>query len=464
MKPILSSLVFFFLSTSLICQNADSTIKQKLLDYGLYPYPPIEELQKNIFSDSLIKAQPLSNQDINNDFTNTEDLHWLKEIAQQNKVILLAEEHYHQFISNFRNRILFYLNTVDYYPLIVMEAQYSYTGFINYYLNIEDDKVAAKFYNEYIYDMVTTEDDYNLLQHIRKWNKINSSKKITVGYSDIEHDYKTTIKNVLIPYFKNIDKNIKIDVGNLSTKDMGELLPWFYSLLEKAKKLNLVGDYPFLTPGYISNILVNLESTFKAYYYQFDYYRQKAIVRNLTDLNFFGNYIIAHKVLIHGGNYHMTTHFNYPDKANFYREGSFLEGDFEPTKGKVYSISFHCFSRSLGKVANIDIDSCLQQGSYYISMVKQWQKAFNAKLVDSDKYLLDFNMNDLHKLILKTSILLGHQPILINKFDWSSILEIAKKTDNNLFNELKNWSDDYYRYDKHIFIPGSPFIVAMKKK
>ena len=102
MKTILSSLMFLFLSTSLICQNADSTIKQKLLDYGFYPYPPIEDLQNNIFSDSLIKAQPLSYQDINNDFTNTEDLLWLKEIAQQNKVILLAEEHYHQYISNYR--------------------------------------------------------------------------------------------------------------------------------------------------------------------------------------------------------------------------------------------------------------------------------------------------------------------------------------------------------------------------
>ena len=312
--------------------------------------------------------------------------------------------------------------------------------------------------------MVTTVDDYNLLQHIRQWNKIYPSKKIRVGFSDIEHDYKTTIKNVLLPYFKNIDKNIKIDVDNLSMKDLGDLLPGFFDLLEKAKKINLVGAYPFLTPGYINNILVNLESTFKAYYYQFDYYRQKAIVRNLTDLNFFGNDLITQKVLMHGGNYHMTTHFNYPDKANFYREGSFLADEYEPTKGKVYSISFHCFSRSLGNAADIDIDSCLQQGSYYISLVKQWQRAFNAKLVDRDKYLLEFKLNDLHKLILKSSILLGNQPILINRFDWPSILEIAKKTDGNLFNELNNWSDDYSRYDKHIFIPGSPFILAMKKK
>jgi hypothetical protein len=96
--------------------------------------------------------------------------------------------------------------------------------------------------------------------------------------------------------------------------------------------------------------------------------------------------------------------------------------------------------------------------------VKNWQMAFNQKLVDQDNCLFDFKMNDLHKLIMKTSYSLNHKPILINKFDWVSILETAKKTNNNLFNELKNWSEDYSRYDAHIFIPGSPFIVAMKKK
>jgi len=312
--------------------------------------------------------------------------------------------------------------------------------------------------------MVTTEDEINLLHQVRDWNKLNPAKKITVGYSDIEHDYKTTISKVLLPYFINIDKKINIDVQNLSIKDMGDLLPQFYSLLEKAKQINLTGDYPFITPAYINNILINLESTFKAYYYEFDYYRQKAIVRNLTDTNFFGSFIISHKILLHGGNYHMTTHFNYPDNANFYREGSYLANDFEPTKGKVYSISFHCFSRSLGKAANINLDSCLQQGTYYMNLVGQWQKVLKDKIVDADQFLFDFKMNDLHKLIFKKSYMFGYQPILINKFDWLSILDLAKKSNSNLYHDLKNWSEDYNRYDKHIFIPGSPFIVAVKKK
>jgi hypothetical protein len=312
--------------------------------------------------------------------------------------------------------------------------------------------------------MVGTEDEHNLLTLVRTWNKRNPTKKITLGFSDIEHDFQTTIKQILIPYFRSINDQPDSEMQASSFRKLGEQLPHYYALLEKAKEVNLIGEYPFITPLFISCVLRNLESTYKAYYFQFDYYRQKAIVRNLTDPDFLGSFLISGKAIIHGGNYHATTHFNYPDDANFYREGSYLSEDFLPTKRKVYSISFHSFSRSLGQMAHIDVDSCLQQGSYYISLVKQMQKAFKEKLVKEDEPLFDFKMNDLHRLIMKKALQENGSPFLVRKMNWDALLNIAVKSDSNLYNDLENWENDYSRYDAHVFIPNSPFVTAVKRK
>jgi len=221
------------------------------------------------------RALPLSSAGINNNFSNTTDLAWLQDIGHRNKVILIAEEHYHQTIADFRTRILFYLNTIDRYPLLVMEAQYSYTAYLNYFINLPGDREAEKYYSDVIYDMVPTQDALDLMRLIRKWNKEYPIKKITLGFSDIEHDYRTTIKNVILPYFKKINNEPEPETNNLSIKDLGGMLPHFFTLLDKAKKTNLIGGYPFITPNFIGNVLTNLESTYKAYYFQFDYYRQR---------------------------------------------------------------------------------------------------------------------------------------------------------------------------------------------
>lgn len=466
MKNLLSSLLLASaFAANIFCQTGDSTRTNKLHSLGLYPYPAAEEFKNNILSDSLIKAQPVSADDINDSFTNTNDLEWLKDIAKNNKVVLLGEEHYHEFISNIRNRILFYLNTVDYYPLIVLEAQYSYTGYVNYYINLKDDKEAGKFFDDVMCSLVSSVEEYDLFRHIRRWNMLNPSKKITVGFSDIEHNYWATIKNILLPYFRKIDRDLEIKTDSLSEQELGALLPKFFSLLQKAKEINLTGDYPFLTPQYISNVITNLESIYNSSNYQFDYYRQKAIVRNLTDKNYLGNFLINGKALLHGGAYHMTTHFSYPENGNFLREGSYLNEDFNPTKGKVYSISFHSFFRSLGKAADINLDSCVVQGGGYRYLLGRWQTAYKEKLISCDDYLIDFEISDFHKLFLKIESGFNNSPIVINSINWQAAMNIAKQNKNiNLFNIIKYWEPDHNRYDKHIFIPGSPFIEAMKRK
>ena len=60
------------------------------------------------------------------------------------------------------------MNTYDYFPLIILERPFTYTAFVNYYLQFEDDNEAEVFYEKNLLQIVNTEEEYDLLQHIRR--------------------------------------------------------------------------------------------------------------------------------------------------------------------------------------------------------------------------------------------------------------------------------------------------------
>jgi len=144
-----------------------STDIHELMEMGVYPIDSISS-EIDYVDSSLIKFNTLSLEDINDDFSNIQDLEWLKEIGNDNRAVLLGEDHFNKFIQNLRNRILFTMNTYDYFPLIILERPFTYTAFVNYYLQFEDDNEAEVFYEKNLLQIVNTEEEYDLLQHIRR--------------------------------------------------------------------------------------------------------------------------------------------------------------------------------------------------------------------------------------------------------------------------------------------------------
>jgi hypothetical protein len=445
----------------------DSIANSKLIDMGLYPYNYYDTVKVDYFNNDWINCSPLSEENINDNFSNISDLSWLKDIALKNKVVFLGETHYYNYISNLRNRIFFALNTFDYYPLIVLENKYSMSAYVNYYINIKDEKAAEKFYKEELYDMMSTKDDYYLVQLARKWNKLHPEKKVSIGFHDLEWHYKTTIKRIILPYFQTIDKNYSIDLVALNNIGLGKLIPELRKKCEQAKKVNLIGKYPFITSGYISTVIDNLESTYNSDYYEgspISYYRQKAMIRNLTDTAFLGKYLNKGKIVIHGGGYHATTHFSYPDNANFYREGSYLNNDYALTKGKTYSILLYGFAYSLGEMANIPIDSCVPQGNAYIDMINNFQEAYKKKLIKPDDYCFYGELDNFYNMIIKKGKQFKNKPLLIQSISWENILKSMSENNKKKTNDYINNQDEFERYDRVIYIPCSPIVIANQKK
>jgi hypothetical protein len=72
----------------------------------------------------------------------------LKGIGKENRAVLGGVDHFNKYIQNLRNRILFALNTYDYFPVIIFERPFTYTAFVNHYLHLEDDDEAEIFYEK----------------------------------------------------------------------------------------------------------------------------------------------------------------------------------------------------------------------------------------------------------------------------------------------------------------------------
>ena len=451
--------------TSLFDSTKKEEVEKALLSMNIRPYPEMEELKSPIFSESWLQVQTLSPDDVDSSFSNFDDLTWLKPVARENKVFLLGESHYYQIICNLRNRILFALNTFDRYHLLLVEDQYSISAFWDYYVGIADDNKAKNFYQDVMYEMVSTEENYNLLEHLRRWNRIHPDKRIHIGGYEIEHDYVAPLRHIIIPYFQSLDPTFKLDLDMITIRDLEYLLPELEKRLQRAKAEGLVGNYPFLTPQYVECVLNNLKSTYYAKRYDFSYYRQRAMVRNLTNPQFFGKFFREGKVMIHAGAYHTPTHFPYPEDGNFLREGSYLSFDFEPTKGKTYSVWIQGFAYSIGAMANIDLNDCLFQGDYYRDIVGKFQHAYKQGLVSPDGYyLFSKELDEFEKLVFKLAYDHKHLPMLITNVEWDNMIEAFKVVSKEAFNTLLNRKDTFNQYDAIILVPRSPIMHAKRKR
>ena len=449
------------------CFGQSDSIKKKipLHEFGLIEYPSFKQVEKSIFEETDIFFSPITPEDINSDFSNIEDLLWLKEIAESNKVILLGENHYFKYIQHLRNRIYFAINMWDYYPLIILEQQYSKTPFINHYVMIKDDELAEEYAMD-IYGLIHNESEFTLIKHIRRWNINYPEKPLHIGYTDIEHDYKTTINKIIIPYFKKIDSSIsQVKINDES--DFGELLTRLDSLIIVARETDLHGRYQFISHQYIQNVIENLRSFYYSKYYDFSFYRQKAIIRNLTDPGYLGEYFANGKVLIHGGSYHTPTHFPYPDGGNFLREGSYLTFENLNTIGKTYSIAFEGLTYSLSEMHNINLASCLHTGSNYSGIVRRLQNAYTQGLIETDEFYFayDFNLqNDpILKHVIKESYGSNNHPLRLTSVSWENILKKSDEKSTLFYESVKAQKEKINKYDSYIFVPQSPIIKARRK-
>jgi hypothetical protein len=412
-----------------------------------------------------VDYKTLSYNSISRDFKVDNELNWLKPVAKNYKIIALGEEHYRTYNGVLFERIFFAANTFDYFPLLVLEMQWSYGAYFNHYLDINDDDKAETYYN----DVVTKISPLPLLKTIRNWNKVNPKKKIKVGCSDIEHNFRFTMSYILDPYLRKIDLNKFVNATEKD--DYQAYLDVADKLILEARKKDIHGEYSFQTPDYYQSVLENLKQTvpIKLDPQKHDDHSDRfmAMIRIVTEENFLGADINKGKTFLFGGREHFRTLFSKQDstKIAFDREfwkdkpgmlqnldkqtkteGFYLANQHSSTKGKVYSIGMFTLGTSIeDTVLRIDPNLSFKYEQKLIDLYKLGKIELNEPVIGWDR-------NQMHQFIYKLSYKYPNKAIQISNINNELLAEKLIPRNRFLIDDLSLYDD----YNACIFIPYSP--------
>lgn len=410
-------------------------------------FPTLEKLNTCLINESDIPFDKIKIAEINKDFSNIKDLEWLRPIANNYKIIAVGESHHLVYNKLLLERILFAANTYDYFPLLVLELPYSYAGYFNYYLSLDDDKTAKIFSDSVLTKIHKPGTD--MLALIRNWNREHPKKKIQIACSDLEHDFPKTIKLILNPYLKKINPEADLRIKVIG--DLNSYLDRAEQILEIGKKQNTTGEYSFETPKYMENVLENLKSSIpiKIDPKKFSDHteRFKVMIRNVTDKRFMGEEVTNKKCLFYGGSDHFKILNEENVKQGKITEGYYLSHNFEATKGKIYTIYLNTLAMSIeDSIPRIDPRLRFTNETNLIDLFKNGKIKLKEPVAgffafESDKYI--------YKLSYKYS---GYS-FRINNFKLEEILSRYEGFDRfSLFMDLNRLSD----FNTNIMIPYSP--------
>ncbi|PIE51977.1 hypothetical protein CSA37_08890 [Candidatus Fermentibacteria bacterium] len=416
---------------------------------GLSYFPEGICLDECVFSSDLIDVEPLSECDINRDFSNTGDLDWLVDAASGVRCVLAGENHYYRFIEHLKNRIIFALNRNDYFHLVVFENQYSLTPFLNHYLEIEENEAAEIFLNEELADWLSFDEEIIRLRHIRRWNRTFPEKWIHIGCSDIEHNFRGTFERILVPFLQEIAPEYDFPVEEVTLENIQALLPEFRQMVEESDVVQPGGCWSFITKPYILNVILNLESTCKAkadrrYFIR---HRQEAIIRNLTSPDFLGEYFHTGKVIIFAGSFHTGTVMdNSGSDADYFTEGAYLTNEYDATRNSTFSIQLTGYAMTLESMAGIDLNTNRHLGREYREYITSLNRAYAENLIARETPVLLWPMDHLDMFMLNATSERDFQPARIVNFDTEQVLREAESVSPEFAEQIER---------KLYYIPGS---------
>lgn len=338
--------------------------------------------------------------------------------------------------------------------------------------------------------------DFQLLEHVRRWNATHPKRRIQVGCYDIEHDASLTIQQVLRPYFADakqafetngptVAPNVPAALSTVarifeyrekcSPDELSDAFRPMREALIAAKEEGLVGRYPFLTADYIERVIVNLESTHAAYSQDFNRHRQEAMIRNLTDPRFLGASFTSGKVLLHAGAAHTATHVPYSVVDTSLGEGSYLTYEFEPTKGRTFSLfmSGVAFSSVL-ELERVDIhaDGQLRDTAYGRMAAKVQREAAGGKLAPAATYYIEHEevlramtpawWAFLHRL-LHLAYQYQNRPLVFHHVPWASLSEQARQMSPEDARTVSTIQEQWQTHDLGVLVPISPPTVLRRR-
>jgi hypothetical protein len=441
-------------STDCPAPEAEPTPAPTAGDHGLLAYPADAP---SSLQEGFVEIAPLSPDDVSATFDNLDDLAWLVPIAQAKKVVLFGESHWFRVTHQIAHRVLFALQQGDHFHLLTLELPYSITPYVDHYVQLADDEAAAAFARETFAGRVDTAEMRALVEHIRVWNKQHPKRAIHLAAHDIEHDFPGVIRGVLEPYFRGIDPDFTFEPDDFR-RDPSVVFSELDRLVVRARRARHVGAYSFITVDFIAGVVENLRSVYYAWKFDHGYYRQKAIIRNLTDERYLGRWLRRGKVMIWAGAHHTPSRMRLPDGGAFLREGVYLEQVFAPTRGRTYSINAIGLAYTLDAMAEVEVTTLGHVGDGYRSALTQLQAAYRDGSIGRDDPYFTWTPPSFASLAVALARTVDHRPYRITNLSWESIEPVLGQLPADDQRAARALRSEVENHDAIIIVPRSPLI------
>jgi hypothetical protein len=364
-------------------------------------------------------------------FNEKTDLNWLISHMKDKKVLFIGETHWSVEVPQIRNKIMFDLAGKLPIEGIMLELPFSVSAFYQHYIDLADDKEAAKFLKTTLDIMISEESTMELLEMLRIWNRKNPAKRLKIGTIDMEWNslvrFKTVFAPILARYGKNdaVEKFYKaVETGNNS--EMIGILEDLLNNVAPQSKAFSPEEYggARISEAWLKNIIKNYIDTLRiSAGASFDQTRQKAIIRNLTDM--YGKWFKQGKVIIHGGSWHGFKHPPRNEKETWL-DAAYLENVFPETKGRVSNLYIGVIGHSFARVTGVTFDKFIPVAD----LLKQLIYDFNSSLKDgsagSDQFYTLFDpLSTMELVAIALADKLGTNILRIKKVDWKKMNQLV---------------------------------------
>lgn len=375
----------------------------------LMTYPSEEELGDVEVPDGALVLKPvLTEPDL--DALEPGCAKWLDGFVEGQRVLFFGESHWNAGVNRVFLRLVEHLLEEGELRAVFLEINYSFTPFYDHYVTEPDDARAREFLAERLHSLVSSPSTLELLEILRVWNREHAGRPVHVACLDMEWGYSEVTRSILQPYFERVQKGVEVRV------ELAEDRERLAALLARARERKVVGEYPFLTPEYIENVLTNIGDTIRIEDFNVD--RQRGILRNITE--FSGERLEKGLVLFKGGGWHAIKHRQ--EGEGFYRDAACLNEVYPATKDKVVTLYAQGLGYSFAELADLDLARRMSSATNYNDFVQSFQRGLaSGKAERNAFYLLDGRLRPFDTLVAKVGYAMKRDTLRLDSVDWDAL-------------------------------------------
>jgi hypothetical protein len=298
-------------------------------------------------------------------------------------VLFFGEAHWNVEINRLFSDAFDWLMAERRVSTLFLEHSYSHSAHFQRYVSLRSDEEADRFWGSSLRALVMAQSTRDLLDSVRVWNREHPSSPVAVACLDAEFDYQRTLESALGEYFRGTVPDF--------TSQLPRPVTAAGALAEVSRLRKILRDspvdaprHPWMTADFVANGLTNLyESVVASDRHSRMADRQRSILRNVTEYHaacFTPAALERGLVVFKEGAAHASKHTERQDDA--WWEATYLEKRFEPTRGRVATLTARALGYRLDLASEVDLRTHKRWAKSYHGLIETYRWGLRAGVIE----------------------------------------------------------------------------------